>query len=105
MSGSPDSYGDCLLRPGSRVEIGTLSGTVNTFNQIPRQPSLTNLPSPRLTSSFASISLKGLTFGHSAAFQYFEHIIVFARSLAENPSTFCCRCCLMVALDLINGVL
>ena len=90
---------------GSRVESETLSGIVNKFNRRPRRLLLTDLPSLRLASSFAFISLKGLAFGHSAVFRYREHSVVFARHLAARPLSFCCRRCLLVALDLINGVL
>ena len=78
---------------GSRVESETLSGIANMFNRRPRRRLLTGLPSPRLASSFASISLKGLAFGHSAVFRYREHFVVFARRLAARPLSFCCRHC------------
>ena len=90
---------------GSRVESETLSGIVNKFNRRPRRLLLTDLPSLRLASSFASIYLKGLASGRSAVFQYREHSVVFARRRAARPLSFCCRCCLLVALDPIVGVL
>ena len=94
MNGSLSFCGDCLPKPESIVESEILSDTVNTFNQRPHRRLLTGLTSPRLASSFISISLKGLVFGHLVAFLCYEHFIVFARSPAARPSSFCCRCCL-----------